>query len=88
MNVFSEKAIKDLSYFRLKPFPIIHMKERNGKQPMKPVTILLYMDRSMCEHERLAIFYGDSNGIIDVTETIQCHIEERLVNVQLDHFSM
>ena len=86
MNVFSEKAIAELSNFGLKPFPIIHVKEKERKQPLKPITLFLRLNEQMQKDERLVILHGNKDGTVDVTETTRYEIGTGFVKVQLDHF--
>ena len=87
MNVFSEKAIEELSTFGLRPFPIMHMMEKYGNQPVKPVTLILRLNRAMQQDEKLLILHGNNGKIEDVTETTICDIGLSFLKVRLDHFS-
>ena len=88
MNVFSEKACSELERFGLKPFPILHVSEISMRQPMKPVTIELFLNSEIERDEKFCILCGDINGFRDERDITSYEIGENFISVQLNHFSM
>ena len=83
MNVFSDLAIVELNHFGFHPFPVLHMKEKSHKQPIKPFTVVFPMIEDLRSDEQLLLFQGD-NEKVDITE-IKFEIGEQFVSVQLHH---
>ena len=88
MNVFSETAVGELSRFGLKPFPILHVKEKNKKQPLKPITIKLPINGQIQSDEKVVVICADSDGITALREITSYHVAKHFLTFQLDHFTM
>ena len=63
MNVFSEKAIFELSQFGLKPFPVLHIKEVKNILPLKPVTLQVLLNEELQSDEKVIVLCGDSDEL-------------------------
>ena len=87
MNVFSETAVGELSRFGLKPFPILHVKEKTKKQPLKPITIKLPINEQIQSDEKVVVLCADSDGITNLKQ-LTCEIGKQFLTVHLDHFTM
>ena len=88
MNMFSESAIGELSRFGLKPFPILHVKEKNKKQPLKPITIKLPINGQIQIDQKVIVICADSDGKTDLKEITSYHVGKNFLTVHLDHFTM
>ena len=88
MNVFSERAYDELERFGMQPFPILHMSEMSMRQPVKPVTIKLFLKSKIERDEKFCILCGDINGFRDERDITSYKVGEKFISVQLNHFSM
>ena len=89
MNIFSKTAVDEfLSRFGLKPFPILHVKEKTKKQPLKPITIKLPIDGQIQSDEKVVVLCADSDRITDVKEVTSYKVGKNFLAIHLDHFTM
>ena len=87
MNIFSKEAIDDLNHFGIKPLPVLQVKEKNMKQPAKPVCVAFPITRLDETRERLMILCRNDDGIRDITDTTSYKVEDNCLKVLLSHFT-
>ena len=83
MNIFSDIAIDELSHYGIYPFSVLHMKEKFLKQPIKPVIVSFPVTEELQGDEKLLLFQGDNETVIDVTEISKIEIGEDYISFQL-----
>ena len=88
MKMFSENALGELSRFGLHPFPILHVKEMNMKQPLMPVTLFLPMNGELKDDEKVFVLCEDNDEIKDVTNVTSYEIGRNFLSVGLNDFSV
>ena len=86
MNKFSPKALEGLRHIGIKPFPILYVREKSGKQPVKPITLIFAMEEALGNNEQLLIFRGENDKLKNVTNITKHSIEGKCCTIELEHF--
>ena len=87
MNVFSEKAIRELNHFGLEPILFLHVKERSEIQPIKPVTLKIPMLNNL-ERNDVFVICGNNDANQSSTEVLSYETTKNFLTVRLAHFTL
>ena len=87
MNIFSDKAIAELSKFGIRPLSALIMKEKYLKQPKKSIRLLIQINRKMRCDEKLLILDVEHQKITDVSEVNPCNLGEEFAAAGIDQLS-